>query len=122
MNRRNFEYRFKNLCSYFLLCRNYKKNNDLRRGPAKRDLYLNRAIVKLKEDMDIVHYLNQAQVVEEMHEILFNKSDRMLMQVQKRQVIQSSESSSAESTLNRRARDDFNTTDIRKVFLVKNEE
>ena len=81
MNRRNFEYSFKNLLSYFLLCRNYKKNSDLRHGPAKRDLYLNKAIGKLREDMDIVKLLNRAQVVEEMHEILFNKSDRMLMQV-----------------------------------------
>ena len=72
--------------------------------------------------MDIVHYLNQAQVVEEMHEILFNKSDRMLMQVQKRQVIQSSESSSDKSTASRLAADDFTSTHLRKVFLVKNEE
>ena len=81
MNRRNFEYHFKHLIEYFMFCRKYKKIENLRSGPSKRDLYLNKAIAKLKEDMDIVKYLNRAQVVEEMHEILFNKSDRMLMQV-----------------------------------------
>ena len=60
MNWRNFEYQYKHLLEYFLLCRNRKKINDLRRGPAKRDLYLNRAIGKLKKDMDIVKLLNRA--------------------------------------------------------------
>merc|ERR1719464_866256 len=79
MNRRNFEYTFRHLLKYFLYCRNCKKNNSLKSGAAKRDLYLNRAIVKLRDDRSITKLLSRAQIVEEMQEILFNKSDRMLM-------------------------------------------
>ena len=63
MNRRNFEYHFKHLISYFLLCRNRKKNEDLRNMSGKRDLYLNKAIIKLKNDLDIVKLLSRANVV-----------------------------------------------------------
>ena len=97
MNRRNFEYSLKHLFKYFCLCRSLRRNDKLRQGPAKRDLYLNRAIVKLKKDMSIVKLLNRAQIVEEMHQILFNKSDRMLMEMQKRRVVSSNSSVSDES-------------------------
>jgi len=79
MNRRNFEYTFRHLIKFFLNCRNCKKNSSLKSGAARRDLYLNRAIVKLRSDRSITKLLSRAQIVEEMQEILFNKSDRMLM-------------------------------------------
>ena len=46
--------------------------------------------------MGIVKLLSRAQIVEEMHQILFNKSDRMLMQMQKRRVVSSNSSVSEE--------------------------
>ena len=97
MNRRNFEYSLRHLFNYFLRFRKCRKNDKLRGGPAKRDLYLNRAIVKLKKDMSVSKLLSRAQIVEEMHQILFNGSDRMLMQMQKRRVVSSSSSSAAEA-------------------------
>ena len=79
MNRRNFEYSLRHLCTFFLRWRRCRKDEKLRSGPGKRDLYLNRAIVKLKNDMSVSKLLSRAQIVEEMHQILFNGSDRMLM-------------------------------------------
>ena len=73
MNRRNFEYTFRHLINYFLHCRSCKKNSSLKLGVAKRDLYLNRAIVKLQHDMSVTKLLSRAQIVEEMQEILFNR-------------------------------------------------
>ena len=67
MNRRNFEYSLRHIFTFFLRCRNCKKNDALRHGPSKRDLYLNRAIGKLKNDMSVNKLLSRAQIVEEMH-------------------------------------------------------
>ena len=79
MNRRNFEYTLRHMFNYFSRCRFCKKNDTLRHGPSKRDMYLNRAIGKLKSDMSVKKLLNRAQIVEEMHQILFNPSDRTMM-------------------------------------------
>ena len=79
MNRRTFEYSLRHLMKYFLFCRQLKSNDKMKKGPSKRDMFLNRAIVKLKEDMSIMKLLSRAQIVEEMLGILFNKSDWLLM-------------------------------------------
>ena len=81
MNRRNFEYSLRHLFKYFLGCRNCRNNKSLKYGPSKRDLYLNRIIVKLKSALSVNSLLTSGQNVEEMHQILFNKQDRMLMQM-----------------------------------------
>ena len=96
MNRRNFEYSLRHILNYFISCRQCKKNESLREGASKRDLYLNRAIVKLKNDMSVTKLLSRAQVMQEMHQILFNPSDRMLMKLQKRGVVSSNTESAEE--------------------------
>ena len=122
INRRNFEYTLKNLFSYFFLCRNCSKREKLWRGPAKRDLYLNRAIVKLNKDMGVMDLLFRAHIVKEMQQILFNKSDRMLMQMQKRRVIDSATTSSEEHLPeNQKALVNVNPDNLRRVFSQDNE-
>ena len=65
MNRRNFEYSLRHLMSFFIKFRMCRKIDNLRQGNAKRDLYLNRAIKKLKNGLSVTKLLSVAQMVEE---------------------------------------------------------
>ena len=58
MNRRNFDYSLKKAMQYFCKCRNFRSSKFLKEKPeSKVDLYLNKGIEKLKEDLDIVQLL-----------------------------------------------------------------
>ena len=65
MNRRNFEYSLKHLFNYFFKFRMCRKNDSLRQGEARRDLFMNRAIKKLKNSLSVIKLLSMAQMVEE---------------------------------------------------------
>ena len=58
MNRRNFDYSLKKTMQYFCKCNNFRSSKFLKEKPkSKVDLYLNKGIEKLKEDLDIVQLL-----------------------------------------------------------------
>lgn len=58
MNRRNFDYSLKKAMKYFFKCNSFRSSKFLKEKPeSKVDLYLNKGIEKLKEDLDIVQLL-----------------------------------------------------------------
>ena len=62
MNRRNFEYSLRNALRYYFNCNQYRSFESLKKkNKDKRDLYLNKGISKLKEDLDIVQLLKLIQ-------------------------------------------------------------
>ena len=54
MNRRNFEYRFKDAINYFVRCNPCRKLSSIKNANNMRDVYLNKGIKYLAEDLDIV--------------------------------------------------------------------
>ena len=77
--------------------------------------------MKLKKALSVNSLLTSGQNVEEMHQILFNKQDRMLMQMQKRRVV-TSESSSQDESGEGDDSYDFTPSNVRSVFTDRNVE
>ena len=61
MNRRNFEYNLRHTLNYFLRCNNRRNLRSLKAKANMRDLYLNKGINYLAEDLDIVQFLQMRQ-------------------------------------------------------------
>ena len=112
MNRRNFEYSLRNALRYYFNCRSSsslnKKNKD------KRDLYLNKGINKLKDDLDIVQLLKLIQNFGQSQHALFDDNEVKLMALQRRQVI-SSNSENSEARVSRK------NSAMRSFFQSNNE-
>ena len=62
MNRRNFDYSLKQAIKYFWKCNDLRSKKFLKKSPqTKVDLYLDKGIKRLKEDLDIVQLLRSKQ-------------------------------------------------------------
>ena len=80
-----------------LCCHKTEKLQRNRKNSAQRkELYLRRGEQKLKEDLDVVNWLEQVKMVRMVMKVLFNKNQSMFLKYQRRDTLCSSNESNQE--------------------------
>ena len=97
LNQRRLSYNTILAVWYYFRCFTCRKRTRAKKTKSSRkDFYLDKGIEKLERDLDIVNLLDIVKGYHVMKQVLFSQDDRFLLQLQRRDMIYSSETAEEE--------------------------